>query len=183
LISEKQLIKDCQNGIKSSQYELVKRYSKMLMVICLRYVKEESNAKDVLQETLIRVFRSIGKYQATGSFEGWMKKIAVRCSLQWLEKNKARKEVYVMDINMDTHSESETLDTLTVEQISKLIEELPDGYQTVFNLNVVEGYDHKEIAELLNITESASRSQLVRARRLLQKKIKSLNSTKRSRII
>ena len=183
MISEKQLIKDCQDGKKASQYELVKRYSKMLMVVCIRYVKDESSAKDVLQETLIRIFRSIGKYQATGSFEGWMKKIAVRCSLQWLEKNKARREVYALDMNMDEPFESETLYTLTVEQISKLIAELPAGYQTVFNLNVVEGYDHQEIAELLNITESASRSQLVRARRLLQKKINSLISTKRSRII
>ena len=155
----------------------------MLMVVCLRYVKDESNAKDVLQETLIRIFRSIGKYEATGSFEGWMRKIAVRCSLQWLEENKARREISVVDINLDENIESEELDTLTLEQITKLIEELPEGYQTVFNLNVVEGYDHKEIAELLNITESSSRSQLVRARRLLQKKIKSFNSTKRSRIL
>lgn len=155
----------------------------MLMVVCLRYVKEESNAKDVLQETLIRIFRNIEKYKATGSFEGWMKKIAVRCSLNWLEKNKARREVFAVDMNIDEPSQPEPLDNLTVEQITKLIDELPAGYQTVFNLNVVEGYDHKEIAELLNITESASRSQLVRARRLLQKKIKSLNSTKRSRII
>jgi len=183
LISEQQLIKDCQNGKKSSQYELVKRYSKMLMVVCKRYVRDESSAKDVLQETLIRIFRSIEKYQAIGSFEGWMKKIAVRCSLHWLEKNKSRKEVSIVDMNLDETSNTEKLDTLSIEEITKLIEELPDGYRMVFNLNIIEGYDHKEIAGLLNITESASRSQLARARRLLQKKINSFNSTKRSRIL
>jgi len=183
LISEKQLIKDCQNAKKSSQYELVKRYSKMLMVVCMRYVRDESNAKDVLQETLIRIFRSIGKYQATGSFEGWMRKIAVRCSLQWLEKNKSRKEVHIVDLNIEEPSTSEKLNELSLEEITKLIEELPEGYRMVFNLNIIEGYDHKEISELLNITESSSRSQLVRARRLLQKKINSFNSTKRSRIL
>ena len=183
MISEQQLIKDCQNGKKSSQYELVKRYSKMLMVVCKRYVRDESTAKDVLQETLIRIFRSIEKYQATGSFEGWMRKIAVRCSLQWLEKNKSRREVQVVDMNIEEPTNPQEYDNLSIEEIVRLIEELPEGYRMVFNLNIIEGYDHKEIAELLNISESSSRSQLVRARRLLQKKINSFNSTKRSRII
>ena len=182
MISEKQLIKDCQIGKKSSQYELVKRYSKMLLVVCRRYVRDESTAKDVLQETLIRIFRNIEKYKFTGSFEGWMKKIAVRCSLQWIEKNKSRKEVQVVDLNIEETSNPEEFDSLSIGQITKLIEELPEGYRMVFNLNIIEGYDHKEISELLNITESSSRSQLVRARRLLQKKIKSIN-TKRSRIL
>ena len=183
MISEQQLIKDCQEGKKPSQYELVKRYSKMLMVVCKRYVRDESTAKDVLQETLIRIFRNIEKYKATGSFEGWMRKIAVRCSLQWLEKNKSRKEVEVIDMNIEEPSNPEEFDSLSVEQIKKVIEELPEGYRMVFNLNIIEGYDHKEIAELLNITESSSRSQLVRARRLLQKKLKSINNTKRFRIV
>jgi len=116
LISEKQLIKDCQNGKKSSQYELVKRYSKMLMVVCKRYVVDESIAKDVLQETLIRIFKSIGKYQATGSFEAWMRKIAVRSSLQWLEKNKSRREMLVVDLNVDKTTNTEELDSMTIAQ-------------------------------------------------------------------
>jgi len=111
-----------------------------------------------------------------------MKKIAVRCSLQWIDKNKSRKEVQVMDINFEETSSPKEFDSLSIEQITKLIEELPEGYRMVFNLNIIEGYDHKEISELLNITESASRSQLVRARRLLQKRIKSIN-IKRSRIL
>jgi len=136
LISEKQLIQDCQNGKKSSQYELVKRYSKMLMLVCKRYVVEESTAKDVLQETLIRIFKSIGKYQATGSFEAWMRKIAVRCSLQWLEKNKSRREVLVVDMNFDETTNMEELDSMTIGQIKKLIAELPDGYQTVLFIEI-----------------------------------------------
>jgi len=171
LITEKQLIKDCQRGIKSSQYELVKRYSSMLMAICRRYAKDEPSAKDVLQESLIRIFSNINKYKNTGSFEGWMKTITVRCALTWLDKSHFKREVNQLDFHLNESIQPDVYDYLGVEEIQKIVEELPLGFKTVFQLNVIEGFSHKEIGEILQITESASRSQLTRAKRLLRKKI------------
>ena len=171
VLSEKQLIRGCQKGDKKCQYELVERYSATLMAICRRYAKDDPSAKDVLQEALIRIFSNIGKYQMTGSFEGWMKKITVRCALTWLDKSYFQKEKALMDFHINESIQPDVYDYLGVEEIQKSIDELPLGFRTVFNLNVIEGFSHKEIGEILQITESASRSQLTRARRLLQEKI------------
>lgn len=181
LLTEKQLIKNCQRGVKSSQYELVKRYSQMLMTVCRRYAPDESISKDLLQETLIRIFRNIDKYQATGSFEGWMRKIAVNCSLQWLRKSYLEKETPLLDFDQGQTVDPEIWSKLGTEEIIRLIQELPAGFRTVFNLNIIEGYNHREISELLGITESASRSQLTRARRLLQKKLNSIKHVNKYR--
>ena len=171
MITEKQLIKDCQRGVKSSQYELVKRYSGMLMAICRRYAKDDPSAKDVLQESLIRIFSNINKYKNTGSYEAWMKTITVRCALTWLDKSHFKKEVNQLDFHLNESVQPDVYDYLGVEEIQKMVEELPLGFRTVFQLNVIEGFSHKEIGELLQITESASRSQLTRAKRVLRKKI------------
>ena len=180
LISEKQLIRDCQQGIKTSQYELVKRYSGMLMAACRRYVKDESSAKDALQETFIRIFANIKKYEPIGPFENWMRRIAVRCALTALDKSSIKKEIELTDHHLNGAIEPDVFNYLGIEEISRLIDGLPQGYRMVFNLNVIEGYSHREIAELLDITESASRSQLTRAKKMLQKKLILINSQKRT---
>ncbi len=178
MISEKQLIKDCQQGKKSSQYELVRRYSGMLMTVSRRYVSDQASAKDVVQESLIRIFRYIDKFRHTGSFEGWMRRITVRCALQWLGKSHFKKETSLTNLEVEDSVDPTIFNTLGIEEIKKMVEELPIGYRTVFNLNVMEGYNHHEIGELLGITESSSRSQLTRAKRLLKKKLESINITK-----
>lgn len=170
-MTEKQLIKDCQKGVKSSQYELVKRYSAMLMSVSRRYVRDEAAAKDVLQESLIKIFGNIDKYKPIGSFEGWMRTITTRCALSWLRKNSKlmnsieeehiKEEGQVPDIYMK----------LDADDILEIIEELPEGYRTVFNLYVIEGYSHREVSEMLNISEGASRSQLTRAKKALKEKL------------
>lgn len=170
-MTERELIRDCQRGIKASQFELVKRYSAMLLSVCRRYAQDQDTAKDMLQESLIRIFRHIHKYKSTGSFEAWMRTIAVRCSIQWISKKHYEVESSVADWNEDQQLNPSVFDQYGVDEILGWVAELPLGFKTVFNLNVIEGYSHKEISELLGITESASRSQLVRARRLLQKKI------------
>lgn len=169
-MTEKQIINNCQNGIKSSQYELVRRYSQMLMTVCRRYAPDESIAKDILQESLIKIFKNIDAYQATGSFEGWMRKITVRCALHWLRKTYLGKETQIAEMN-ESGIEPEIWSKLGTEEIIQLIQDLPDGFRTVFNLYTIEGYSHKEIGEMIGISESASRSQLSRARKLLQKKM------------
>ncbi|MEO1262306.1 MAG: RNA polymerase sigma factor [Bacteroidota bacterium] len=179
MLTEKKLIHDCQRGEKQAQYLLVKRYSGMLLSVCRRYARDEAMAKDVLQETLIRIFQNIEKYEHTGSFEAWMRRIAVRRSLQWLEKSSFQNELQPVELPDADFVEPAIYGRLGAEEIMSLLQELPEGFRTVFNLNVVEGYAHAEIAELLNITESTSRSQLARARKILKEKLLQLKKTSR----
>lgn len=151
----------------------------MLLSVCRRYARDEAMAKDVLQETLIRIFQHIGRYEDKGSFEAWMRRIAVRRSLQWIEKSSFQHELQPVEMPDTGTVEPEVYGALGAEEILELLNNLPAGFRAVFNLNVVEGYSHKEIAELLDITESTSRSQLVRARKLLQEKLIQLKKTSR----
>lgn len=180
MLSEKQLITNCQKGDKKSQYELVRRYSPMLMTVCRRYTRDDAMAKDVLQECLIRIFRHIDKFQLDKPFGNWARKIAVRSSLQWIQKNYFKKENAVEAFEKEPELLPSVYSYLGTEEILKAIQDLPVGYRTVFNLNVIEGYSHKEIGELLGISEATSRSQLIRARRTLQKKLN--DSQKRAAI-
>jgi RNA polymerase sigma factor (sigma-70 family) len=172
LITETQLIKDCKKGKKASQYLLVKRYSGMLLSVCRRYTRDEAMAKDVLQEVLLRIFQHIGSFDPRGSFEAWMRRIAVRRSLQWVEKSCFKHELSAIISPSDRRVEVPAIYAeLEAEAIMQLISTLPTGFKTVFNLYVVEGYSHKEIGELLDISENTSRSQLARARKILQRKL------------
>ena len=174
-MTEQQLIKDCRAGIKSSQYLLVKRYSGMLLAVCQRYTRDEAMAKDVLQEVLLRIFKNINKYREEGSFEGWMRRIAVNRSLQWIEKSCFRHEHQPNEMPKAKAELPEVYATLGAEDIMTLVNRLPMGFRTVFNLYVVEGYSHQEIAELLDISANTSRSQLMRARKSLQEQLQRLN--------
>ena len=171
--TESQIIKGCQKKKKKSQYALVKKYSPVLMSLCRRYTPDEATAKDILQESFIRIFSNIDKYRPIGSFEGWMKTITTRCALQWLSKNNLHQELMQTEGIDESPLQPEVYEKIDAEDIIILIRELPMGFRTVFNLHVIEGYSHKEIAEMLHIEESTSRSQLGRARKLLQKKINS----------
>ena len=149
----------------------------MLMTVCRRYARDEASSKDILQEAFIRIFSNIQKYKPSGSFEGWMRKITVNCALQWIDKKHFRNEVFHIDVpemNMDP----EVYSQLGMEEIILMIQELTPSLRAVFNLNIVEGYSHKEISELLGISESSSRSNLVRARQVLQTRISSIQLIK-----
>ncbi len=174
LISEAQLIKNCLNGEKASQFELVSRYSPMLMTVCRRYARDEEMAKDVLQETLIKIFKNLKSYQDTGSFEAWMRKIAVHAALRWLEKAHFRKEYMPGEFLIPETKDAAIFSQLGVEAIIQQIQTLPDGYRTVLNLKLIEDFSHSEIAEILNISESTSRSQYARSRKLLQERLNDL---------
>ncbi len=174
MISERQLIKDCQKGVKASQYELVTRYSAMLMTVCRRYTRDGNMAKDVLQETWIRIFKNIDKYKTTGSFEGWMRRIAVNAALRYIERSHFTKEIYPDEPVEQNQKEPEIYSRFGVDAIIAEIQKLPDGYRAVLNLHLIEGYSHKEIGALLEISEATSRSQFSRGRRLLQIRLKDL---------
>ncbi len=178
-MTEAQLIHDCKQGKKAAQYLLVQRHAGMLLSVCRRYARDEAMAKDVLQETFLRIFTHIGKYEPTGSFEAWMRRIAVRRSLQWLEKSAFQHELQPADLPDYQTVEHSIAAQMGVEEIMQLVMELPPGFRAVFNLAVVEGYSHQEIAAMLGITENTSRSQLTRARQALQEKIHQLNNHRR----
>lgn len=143
----------------------------MLYGVCQRYAKDEAMAKDILQETFIRIFSNIDRYEPTGSFEAWMRRIAVRRSLQWLERSCFQHETQPLEMPDYQTVEPDGFQNLETEDILKLMREMPTGYRTVFSLYVVEGYQHSEIAALLGISENTARSQLSRARQFLQQKL------------
>lgn len=176
-LTEKQIIESCKRGQKAAQFELVRRYSGMLMTVCRRYTADQDMAKDILQESLIKIFEHIDDYRATGSFEGWMRKITARCALGWISLKLNRQYSSTQELKDNGSSTSgEILSQLACEDIIQLIQTLPIGFRTVFNLFSIEGYTHKEISQFLGISESASRSQLSRARALLKKKIENSES-------
>ncbi len=147
-------------------------YAGKMMTVCLRYANDHQEAEDMLQEAFIKIFSHIEQFKFEGSFEGWIRRIVVNTSLKMLQK----KRISFLEINERTES-YETIDSygasrLNAEELMKLINTLPTGYRNVFNLNIIEGYSHDEIAEMLNIQASTSRSQLVKARKMLQEKIK-----------
>ncbi len=165
-----QIIKGCQQYDERSQFELVKRFTGKLKSVCYFYVKNEETAKDVLQESFMIIFTKINTYSGEGAFEGWMRSIAVRCSLQHLRKVKLINKVE--DHNRTSQIFSPRIyDELSKQEIMKLIQSLPEINRLVFSLNIIEGYSHTEISELLDINVSTSRSYLLRARKALQKKL------------
>lgn len=140
--------------------------------VCLRYVSDRSLAEDIMQDGFITLFTKLGSYKGDGSFEGWARRIFVTTALMALRKKDALKMSDELDsvrgMKTDTYSQ---IQNLGYKELMKLIMSLPTGFRTVFNLYTVEGYSHKEIADMLGITETTSRTQLSRARIWLQKKI------------
>ena len=146
-----------------------------MLAVCLRYVNDMETARDLLQDGFVRVFMNIHSYTGTGSFEGWLRKIFVNGALEYLRKSDVLRESTDLDSSADlVQSDSSAIEHLSAAELMKLIQELPVGFRTVFNMFAIEGYSHKEISEALGITESTSRSQFMRARQLLQKRIKEL---------
>lgn len=167
------MIKGCKNNDRKSQDELVYRYAPVLMAICSRYCNDYYLAQDALQETFVNIFKYINNYSGKGSFEGWMKRIAVNCSYAFIKK--VKKVDFYEEIELQFHLPSNVPDVYSLlgeDVLLKLIQKLPKNQQLVFNMRVVEGFSHKEIGEVLGITPSTSRSNLVRARLNLLKEIK-----------
>jgi len=164
-----ELIEGCKRKNAQAQKSLYDRYAGLLHALCCRYIKEKMEAEDVLIIAFTKILDRIDQFKGEGSFEGWMKRIVVNESLTYLRRNK---NMYLeMDIEAaDREPDFDRLEShLQAEDLMKMIEALPAGYRTVFNLYAIDGYSHKEIAEQLGITENTSKSQLSRARLALQK--------------
>ncbi len=181
---EATLLEQIRHGDKKAMKELYCHYSGYLNAVCSRYIACDEDVRDVLQESFIKIFSSIDKfcYKGDGSLKAWMSKIAVNESLTLLNKKEKLAIVqYESDIpdTIDDNDDDEGPDTgdIPVRAIQAMIRKLPTGYRTVFNLYVFEGKSHKEIAEMLNLKESSSASQLHRAKALLAKMIQEYKST------
>ena len=166
-----ELIEACIKGDREAQRSLYDIFSKKMYVVCLRYTKSQQEAEDVLQDSFIKVFKNLKGYRGDSRLDYWIKRIVINTAL-----NSQRKKLYMypmVDIddvqNMVSHSKA--LTDFNLEELLKMIRELPSGCQTVFNLFAIEGYSHKEIAEMLGVSEGTSKSQFSRARKLLQEKI------------
>jgi RNA polymerase sigma factor (sigma-70 family) len=172
-ISDK-IIAGCKKGDGHSQEELYRLLAPGMYGLCLKYAGDRDEAKDILQEGFIKVFRKIDQYGGKGSFEGWVRRIMINTAL---EKFRNVSVVYPLDEKMNTIEENEQADVLahlSAEDLMALIQQLTPQYRMVFNLYAIEGYTHKEISEMMGITEGTSKSNLSRARTILQERIREL---------
>lgn len=171
-----QLIDECKKGNRLAQKELYDKYARKMMGVCLRYVSDRETARDLLQDGFVKVFTSLDTYTGSGVFDAWIRKIFVNGALEYLRRGDVLREASDWDsIAEPVKSFSvSAVSELSAAELMKLVQELPAGFRAVFNLFAIEGYSHREIAEMMNITESTSRSQYTRARQLLQKRVKEL---------
>jgi RNA polymerase sigma-70 factor (ECF subfamily) len=171
-MSEHRLILACKQGKLWARKEVYEQYAPAMMALCRRYVSDAEDAKDVLQEGFLKVYTEIGQYAGKGSFGGWIRKIFVNASLDYIRKrNRLKERELLIDVEIGGYDDTPYLKDVTAEELMQCIGELPDTLRTIFNLYAVEGYSHREIATLLQMPESTSRSFFFRARQLLQKKV------------
>ena len=174
-ISDEELIKGCIACKRLYQERLYAKFSAKMFAICLRYARDYHSAEDILQEGFIKAYQNIEKFRSEGSFEGWLRRIFVNTAIEHFRRSSPMYPV--MEVTQaDNHTvNDEVIEHLAANDLLKMIQTLSPGYRTIFNLYVIEGYSHKEIAALLGINEGTSKSQLARARYLLQEKVKNQN--------
>ena len=165
------LLEGCRRGDRKAQENLYKTLASRMMGICMRYAKDTFEAEDVLQMGFVKVFQKISDFRGEGSFEGWIRRIMVNTAIESYRKNLRNLNLVDIDEVYDQPQNTFDMSGLELKDLLKLVQQLPNGYRLVFNLYVIEGYSHKEIAKQLGITEGASKSQLSRARAILKEKI------------
>lgn len=170
MLSEKELIEGCRKGDRIFQQALYERYCRKMMVICLRYSKATAEAEDILQEGFLKIFQALKDFRQESKLETWITRIIVNTAL-----NSQRKKLYLypmVDVEkIDLPENDVSVSGMHVTQLLEMIQSLPQGCQVVFNLFAIEGYNHKEIAQMLGISEGTSKSQYARARSLMQAKL------------
>jgi RNA polymerase sigma-70 factor (ECF subfamily) len=171
LMDEEELIAGCIRGNSAAQRQLYEKYARKMMGVCLRYAGNRETARDLLHDGFIRLFSKINTYKGEGSFEGWMRRLFINTALEYLRKKDALTKY--SEYSMTEQSEDYSVfEKLSEEELVAYIAAMPAGFRMVFNLYAVEGFSHLEMAKMMNISESTSRSQYTRARGYLQKIIK-----------
>lgn len=178
MLSDDQIVAGCRKGKAHAFNALYNKYAAKMLGVCFRYTKSKAEAEDVLQDGFVKVFHKIKLFEGRGSFEGWLRRIMVHTAINHYKANKKYKtqEIDLNSINLvEKHDgEDETIDMDAVipqVDLMKILQDLPEGYRFVFNMYVIEGLKHNEIAEELNISVNTSKSQLFKARRWLRQKI------------
>ena len=169
--SEEELIRQCLKGKAEAQRLLYDQFAPKMFGICLRYAKKRHNAEDILQDGFIRVFRYLKNFRGEGSFEGWLRRIFVNTAIEHYRKNSKVYSMSELPVESQEMTYNPAVQNMSVEELLGLVGKLSNGYRMVFNLYVMEGLNHREIAEKLGISEGTSKSQLARARAQLQKMI------------
>lgn len=169
MFSEKELIEECIVGNRKAQKQLYTQYNGLFFAICLRYTKTRQEAEDILITGFTSIFESLPMYKQEGSFEGWMKRIIINTAIDHFRTNKK----YLMDVDLEcvtifNEDHKKVYQSIEVKDILKRIQQMPEGYKQIFNLYAIEGYKHMEIANLLQISESTSKTQYAKAKKWLQ---------------
>jgi len=173
-MTEKELIKGCIREDTPCQQALFEHYAGKMMAVCTRYARHRLEAEDILQEAFVKVFDNLKQFEFKGSFEGWIRRIVVNTALKHHQRKYFSNEQIAVENFPDMPTEPMAYATLGEKELLAMIARLPEGYRVVFNLYAIEGYSHREIADMLAIQESTSRSQLVKARKLLQVQLEKL---------
>ena len=171
------LVEGCRRQDRIMQRLLYERYAGKLFVVCKRYIKDADEAEDVLQDSFVKIFRHIDTFRFECPLEAWLKRIVINTALKYLRKQKPWEitSTDVQEVGSVLPQADESLPALNYQYLLQLIQELPTGCRMVFNLYAIEGYNHPEIARMLDIAEGTSKSQYARARSLLQQKIQADN--------
>lgn len=171
-LSEQQILQGCITGNRNCQEMLYQYFAPRMFGICLRYASDYHQAEDLLQEGFVKVFNKLDRFRGDGSFEGWMKRIFINTAVEHYRKTTRQIALDPLETAPHPHFDCQALQNLAIQDLLRIIHQLPTGYRTIFNLYAIEGYTHKEIANMLNISEGTSKSQHARARSLLQKLIR-----------
>jgi len=170
--SDSELVNYCIKGDKKALRHLYTKYASKMFGLCLRFAKNKMEAEDILQDGFIKIYSNLESYRHEGSLEGWIRRTFVNTAINsYKRKAKSRDELDIDELEVNDSANNSAIEQMSANEILDYIQEMPDGYRMVFNLNVIEGYTHKKIAEILDISENTSKSQLSRAKALLRKKI------------
>ncbi len=171
------IVTNCKRADRAAQKQLYELFAGKMFAICLRYTRSKDDANDLLHDGFIKVFRSISGFNSLGSFEGWMRRVFVSIALESIRRKET--VIFTNDYEVDNNtnaSYSHVIESIDFDALQALIEKLPTGYKTVLKLYSIEGYSHREIAEMLNISPETSRSQLSRAKNTLKELLDNCNN-------
>ena len=167
-----QIIEQCRKGNRQAQRALFDHFAPKMLFLCRRYAVDSTEAEDMLQEGFIRMFGNLDQFRHDGHFEGWVRRIFVNSAIKYYRKSRKHNVADDLDSAVSLrHHAPDAVDTMSEQELMDLLDQLPQGYRMVFNLYAVEGFSHAEIGAMLQIEESTSRSQLLKARKMLQSKI------------
>jgi RNA polymerase sigma-70 factor (ECF subfamily) len=184
MYNEKEIIEGCKKQNRKAQKMLYDRFSSKFLGVCMRYAKDKPEAEDILQEGFLKIFERIDQYNFSGAFEGWMRRIIVNTAISNYRKNLKHYNYTNIDDVYEFEQEINTSEVeFSMEEMLHVIQSLSPGYRMVFNLFAIEGYPHKEIAEMLGIDIATSKSQYSRARKIVQYRLLQLRSTRKAHVV